>query len=160
MNQPACRRAGLQPQSSAGGWLSLESLVAGETGLASGACTTKMLLSTGVLLYPSPLPHYLIFKCPGILLGCLEGVPLDTIICSSHKVFGQLKASKLALGFFLSFFFFYFFIFLIFLRPHPWHMEEPRLGVKSALRCWPTPQQRWIQPRLRPTPQLREILDP
>ena len=29
---------------------------------------------------------------------------------------------------FLSFFFF-----LPFLRPHPWHMEDPRLGVESEL---------------------------
>ena len=35
-------------------------------------------------------------------------------------------------GLFLSYtllFIFYFFIFLLFLGPHPWHIEVPRLGV-------------------------------
>ena len=31
-------------------------------------------------------------------------------------------------------FFFLFFSFLIFLGPHPWHMDVPRLGVKSELQ--------------------------
>ena len=29
--------------------------------------------------------------------------------------------------------FFFFFFFLLFLGPHPWHMEVPRLEVKSEL---------------------------
>ena len=34
---------------------------------------------------------------------------------------------------FSFFFFFFFFFFFGFLEPHPWHMEVPRLGVKSEL---------------------------
>ena len=29
-------------------------------------------------------------------------------------------------------FFLFFFFFLVFLGPHPWHVEVPRLGVKSG----------------------------
>ena len=31
-------------------------------------------------------------------------------------------------------------VFFFFLGLNPWHMEVLRLGVKSELRCWPTPQ--------------------
>ena len=40
------------------------------------------------------------------------------------------------LSVFLSFFFFLSFL----LRPHPKHMEVPRLGIESDCSCWPTPQ--------------------
>ena len=41
----------------------------------------------------------------------------------------------------------YFILFFVFLGPHLWHMEVPRLGIESELcSCWPTPQ-----------PQQREI---
>ena len=36
----------------------------------------------------------------------------------------------------------FFFVFFVFLRPHPWHMESPRLGVLSKLQL---PQQRGIR---------------
>ena len=42
----------------------------------------------------------------------------------------------------------YLFIYLFSLfRPHPWHMEVPRLGVESELQplAYTTPQQRHIQ---------------
>ena len=39
------------------------------------------------------------------------------------------------------------FFFFVFLGPHPWHVEVPRLGVNQSYSCQPTPQpqQRGIQ---------------
>ena len=44
-------------------------------------------------------------------------------------------------------FFFIYLFFLVFLWPHPWHLEVPRLGLNRSCSCWPTPQpqQRRIQ---------------
>ena len=41
----------------------------------------------------------------------------------------------------------FFFFFLVFLGPHPWHMEVPRLGVESERSCRPPPQPRQHQIR-------------
>ena len=60
--------------------------------------------------------------------------------------------------FFLSFFLFLFFFFL---GPYlQWHMEVPRLGVKSAAGHSHSHNNEGSEPRLRPTPQLTATLDP
>ena len=39
-----------------------------------------------------------------------------------------------------------FFLFvLVFLRPYPWHIEVPRLGLHWSHSCQPQPQQRQIR---------------
>ena len=49
----------------------------------------------------------------------------------------------------------------VFLGPHPWHMEIPRLGVESELQLpTPQPQQHGIKAASQPTPQLKAMLDP
>ena len=50
-----------------------------------------------------------------------------------------------------------------FLGPHPWHMEVPRLGVKSELEppTYTTATATWdLEQHLRPTPQLIAMTDP
>ena len=51
-----------------------------------------------------------------------------------------------------------FFFFFVFLGLHPWHMEVPRLGVKSELQlsatAMPDPSPLWS------TPQLMAMPDP
>ena len=62
------------------------------------------------------LPHaHLPPNSPGLGPSTLL---LLCIVCPTHKG--------------ISFFFFFFF--LAILGPHPWHMDVPRLGVKSELQ--------------------------
>ena len=54
---------------------------------------------------------------------------------SSPETFASKESSgpQVSLLFFYFLSFFYFFVFLPFLGLLPWHMEVPRLGVKSEL---------------------------
>ena len=63
---------------------------------------------------------------------------------ASALPFGEQEFLHLPFFFFLSFILFLFF--LVYLGPHPWHMEVPRLGVDQSSSCQP-------RPRPRPQPQ-------
>ena len=56
------------------------------------------------------------------------------------------------------------FFFFVFLGLHPWHIEVPRLGVKSELSppayTTATTTQDLSEPHVQPTPQLTARPDP
>ena len=54
-------------------------------------------------------------------------------------------------------------IYFVFLGPHLWYMEIPRLGVESELQllaCTTATATQESEPHLRPTPQLMATLGP
>ena len=55
-----------------------------------------------------------------------------------------------------------FFPFFFFLRPHPWHMEVPRLGIKSEMQllAYTIATATGFRPYLGPTLQLVAMPDP
>ena len=59
-----------------------------------------------------------------------------------------------------KFYFYFYFLIFAFLRPHPRHMDIPRLGVQSELQLSACTTAMGSEPCLRPTPQLTATQDP
>ena len=80
--------------------------------------------------------------------GTGTSTKVSPALCAGEKhlyyAWQQVSSSFAPEGYTISIFSFFFFFFFVFLGPHPWHMQVPRLGVKSELCLWPTPQPRQL----------------
>ena len=75
----------------------------------------------------------LLWLCVGWKLQFRFHPYLGTSICRGCSSKTTKKKDEVVFYFFPFFNFFLIYLFIIFLGPHPWHMEVPRLGVRSEL---------------------------